>query len=141
MTPPQYPFSPPPQHQPIPAFGPVPVRVRRSRVDVILTAAMSTIAVGLAIGCVFLSIVGLFAGQVDCADQTNNCNDAMFTRAYQVLWGGIAIAGIVGLSGTVIAAVRRWVMWIWPTLASGLIIIAFVVAKHLFNLAHPGWAF
>jgi hypothetical protein len=62
----------------------------------------------------------------------------MFTRAYQVLWGGIATATIVGLSGTIIAAVRRWVMWIWPTLASGLIITAFVIAKHLYNLVHPG---
>ncbi|MDT5225937.1 MAG: hypothetical protein QOG19_3344 [Mycobacterium sp.] len=99
---------------------------------------MSAVAVGLAMGCVSLSIVGVLRAQVDCADPTSNCNDAMFARAYQVLWGGVAIAGVIGVSGTVIAAVRRWLMWIWPTLASGLIIIAFVIAKHLFNLVHPG---
>jgi len=61
--------------------------------------------------------------------------DAALDQAYLLVWGGIAIAVMVMLPGTIIAAVRGWVMWIWPTLALGLIVITLVIGVYLISSA------
>ncbi len=64
-------------------------------------------------------------------------NDALSNLAYPVTWGGIAIAVIAGASGILIAAARGRVMWIWPTLALGLIVVALVIDVQLGNSVMP----
>ena len=46
-------------------------------------------------------------------------------------WGGVAVAVIVGASGIIVAAVRGRMMWIWPTLALVLIVVALGIGVHL----------
>ena len=46
-------------------------------------------------------------------------------------WGGVGVAVLIGASGVIVAAVRGWVMWIWPTLALGLIVAALAIGVYL----------
>lgn len=60
--------------------------------------------------------------------------DAALDRAYFLVLGGIAIA-VMMAAGLIIAAVRGRVMWIWPTLALGLIVITLVIGVHTISSA------
>ena len=46
-------------------------------------------------------------------------------------WGGVAVAVLIGVSGVIVAAVRGWLMWIWPALALLLILVALGIGVHL----------
>ncbi|MBV9514694.1 MAG: hypothetical protein JO280_11725 [Mycobacteriaceae bacterium] len=45
---------------------------------------------------------------------------------------------IIAVLGVVVAAVRHWVMWIWPTLALGVVVVATVIGFELVKGVHPG---
>ena len=71
-----------------------------------------------------------------CGDQ---CSYSALTAAYLVTWGGVAVAVIVAASGVILAAVRGATMWIWPTLALALIVVALVTGALLANsVMHHG---
>ena len=66
-----------------------------------------------------------------------NCNTTALDWAYVVTWGGIATAAIVAILGTIVAAARGRLMWIWPTLALVLIVVAIVTGVLLANSVIP----
>jgi hypothetical protein len=122
MTPPQYPYFPPPQYPATPAWRRV--RASHSLIDIVITAVVSALA-AVAAGLGGLGFPLLFAmGMGEC--ETDFSSTPVF-----VVWGGVAIAVIIAGSGTIIAALRGWVMWIWPTLALGLIVAATVIGWQL----------
>jgi hypothetical protein len=127
MTPPQFPYFPPPQYPAASAFPPAHAAKRRSPIDIIVTAVISTFAVLAALGSLWYSL--FFAMATD--SRGTQCNDAALGLAYLVTWGGVAIAVMGGASGIILAAMRGWVMWIWPTLALGLIALALVIGALL----------
>jgi hypothetical protein len=149
MTSPQYPYLPPPQHlagpgfRPVhppqhpaaPSFRPVHPPRQRSLIDIIITSVMSAFAVLAASGTLWYSL--FFAMATDsCATQ---CNDAVLGSAYLVTWGGVATAAVAAVAGIVIAAKRGWVMWVWPTAASVMIVAALVIGVYLANsVIHHG---
>ena len=52
-------------------------------------------------------------------------------------WVGVAV--LLGASGIIVAAVRGWMMWIWPTLALVLIVAALLIGMLLANsVMHHG---
>lgn len=74
---------------------------------------------------------------------TDSCgterNTAAVGAAFLVTWGGVALAVIVAIAGVIVAALRGWIVWIWPTAALGLIVITVGIAVALLNMAvHPG---
>jgi hypothetical protein len=127
MTSGQYPYFPPPQRPGAPGFRPVHPLRRRSLIDIVITSVMSAFAVLAALGTLWYSL--FFAMATDsCGTQ---CNDAVLGSAYLVTWGGVATAAVVAVAGIVIAAKRGWVMWVWPTVALGMIVAALVIGAYL----------
>jgi hypothetical protein len=129
--PPQYPdpYQPWAQHPAAPTYPPVYRPRRHSVVDITITSILSAVAGITALGSLWFSL--LFAMATDsCGKQ---CNYAALNAAYLVMWGGVAVAVIVAAAGTIVAAVRGRVMWIWPTLALGLIVAALVIGMLLAN--------
>jgi hypothetical protein len=109
MTPPQYPNIPPP-------------RARRSQTDIVITAVMSVLAAAAGFGCFGFTALFVF-GMGECAHYSDT--------PILVVWGGAAAAVIVAVAGITAAAIRGFVMWIWPTLAFGLIVAALVTGWQL----------
>ena len=97
--------------------------------------ARPAFAVLAALGTLWYSL--FFAMATDsCATQ---CNDAVLGSAYLVTWGGVATAAVAAVAGIVIAAKRGWVMWVWPTAASVMIVAALVIGVYLANsVIHHG---
>jgi hypothetical protein len=112
---PQYPY--PPAHR----------QRRHSVVDITVTSILSAIAGIAALGSLSFSFFFVMATD-SCGTQ---CDSATLNAAYLVTWGGVGVAVLIGAAGVIIAAVRGWVMWIWPTLALGLIVAALGVGVHL----------
>ena len=112
---PQYPY--PPAHR----------QRRHSVVDITVTSMLSAIAGIAALGSLSFSFFFVMATD-SCGTQ---CDSATLNAAYLVTWGGVGVAVLIGAAGVIIAAVRGWVMWIWPTLALGLIVAALGVGVHL----------
>lgn len=92
---------------------------------------------------VFACVAGLFSlwyslffgmATDSCGD---NCNTTALGWAYVVTWGGIATAALVAILGTIVAAARGRLMWIWPTLALVLIVVAIVTGVLLANSVIP----
>ncbi|MDT5092793.1 MAG: hypothetical protein QOH60_2156 [Mycobacterium sp.] len=122
MTPPQYPNLAPPQNQPTPALRRAKARAPRSPIDIAMTAVMSVFSAAAGFGCFVFSALFAF-GMGECAHYSDT--------PILVVWGGAAAAVIVAVSGITAAAIRGFVMWIWPTLAFGLIVAALVTGWQL----------
>ena len=100
---------------------------RYSVVDITLTSILSVLAVLAAMATVGFSFFFVMA-----ADACNeHCDAGALNAAYAVTWGGVGVAVLIGVSGVVVAAVRGWLMWIWPALALLLILVAVGVGVHL----------
>jgi uncharacterized BrkB/YihY/UPF0761 family membrane protein len=111
-----------------------PQQTQRSTTDIIATVAawlLAVIAAGLS-----LAVSPLFTMAADPCG-ADNCNTHALDWAYVITWGGIALAAILGLGGTVFAAVRHRRMWVWPTAALALVIVAFVIGTALAGSVHP----
>src|ERR1700743_143511 len=87
---------------------------QRSTADVIATVVLLVLAAGAAIASLWVSL--FFAMATDPCGP-DNCNTAAVTWAYVVSWGGVGVAAVIGIAGTVVAAARKRVMWVWPTAA------------------------
>jgi hypothetical protein len=125
MTTPQHPdFSPP--HPVGPGFGPVQAPKRHSTIDIIVTLLMFVLAVPAGFLSFFFSA---FWTMNDC----ETCNPPI-GWALLAAWGGIAVGAVIAGLGVLVAAVRGKVMWIWPTVALGLIVVGYVTGFEM--LAH-----
>jgi hypothetical protein len=112
MTPPQYPYFPSP-HPVGPALRPAQASKRTRPMDIIVTLVISAFDVVAAFVSFWFSL--------------SWASDKLPPRigwAYLVWWGGIAVAAWIAVVGVVVAAVRGRVMWIWPTVALVLIVVA-----------------
>ncbi|MGB9249126.1 MAG: hypothetical protein WCC28_05015 [Mycobacterium sp.] len=100
---------------------------RHSVVDITITSILSVLAALAAMGTVGFSFFFVMA--------TDSCNEhcayGALNAAYAVTWGGVGIAVLIGVSGAIVAAVRGWLMWIWPALALLLILVALGIGVHL----------
>src|SRR5271156_4027594 len=98
---------------------------RHSVVDITLTSILSVVAALAALGTVGFSF--FFVMAADSCDE--RCAYEALDAAYAVTWVGVAI--LIGVSGVIVAAVRGWLMWIWPALALLLILVALGIGVHL----------
>jgi cytochrome bd-type quinol oxidase subunit 2 len=102
---------------------------RHSTVDITLTAILSVVAGLAAFGTVGFSFFFVMA-----ADSCNeHCAYDALNAAYIVTWGGVAVAVLLAVAGVIVAAVRGWLMWIWPAVALLLIVVALGIGVHLAN--------
>ena len=100
---------------------------RHSVVDITLTTILAVLAGLAALGSVGFSFFFVMA--------TDSCNErcsyGTLNAAYAVTWGGVGVAVLAGVSGVIVAAVRGWLMWIWPALALVLTLVALGIGVHL----------
>lgn len=123
MTPPQYPYFPPP-HPAGPVFRQVQERKRRSTIDIIFTLFMYLCALVAGASSFLMSAFWLMGG--DECEYANRC-DPPIGSALLATWGAIAVAAVIAVVGGVLAAKRGSVMWIWPTVALALIVAGFII--------------
>jgi hypothetical protein len=99
----------------------------RSTADTVATVILFVLAA--IAGALSITYSFLFAMATDsCSD---NCDTSALNWAYVVTWGGVGLAAIVAVAGIIIAAGRKRVMWVWPTAALVLIIVAVVIGAQL----------
>ncbi|MFZ0230466.1 MAG: hypothetical protein WA622_17485 [Mycobacterium sp.] len=116
-------------------YPPVHRQRRHSVIDITVTSILSALAGIAALGSLAFSFFFVMATD-SCGER---CNSATLNVAYLVTWGGVGVAVLIGASGVIVAAVRGWVMWIWPTLALALIVASLGVGVHLANsVMHHG---
>ncbi len=94
-------------------FG-LPQRKQISAADVAISVVLFMFACGVGLIAAYCTLFFAFASD-SCGYQ--NCNDSYLTAAFAVSWGGTAFALVSLLVMIVVAAIRRTMMWIWPTLA------------------------
>jgi hypothetical protein len=100
---------------------------RHSVVDITLTSILSVVAALAA-----MATVGFSFFYVMAADSCNeHCDAGALNGAYAVTWGGVGVAVLIGVSGVIVAALRGWLMWIWPALALLLVLVALGIGVHL----------
>jgi uncharacterized BrkB/YihY/UPF0761 family membrane protein len=117
------------QHPPL-----APQQKQRSTSDVIATIATGLLAV--IAGFLSLSFSIFFPMAADPCG-SNNCNTDAIGWGYLVTWVGVGVAAILAIGGTVLAALRRRLMWVWPTAALVLIIVATVIGSLLAGSVTP----
>jgi uncharacterized BrkB/YihY/UPF0761 family membrane protein len=111
-----------------------PQQKQRSTSDVIATIATALLAV--IAGFLALSLSIFFPMAADPCG-SNNCNTDAIGWGYLVTWVGVGVAAIVAIGGIVLAALRRRRMWVWPTVALVLIIVATVIGSLLVGSVTP----
>lgn len=102
---------------------------RHSVVDITLTSILCVLAALAALATVSFSF--FFVMATDSCNE--HCDTGSLNAAYLVTWGGVGLAILIGASGVIVAAVRGWLMWIWPTMALVLIVVALGIGVHLAN--------
>ncbi|MEZ0351054.1 hypothetical protein [Mycobacterium sp. pR1184] len=111
-----------------------PQQKQRSTADTIATITMLVLA-GIA-GALTIMFSFFFAMATDaCAG--NRCDTSALDWAYVVTWGGVGVAAVIAIGGVITAAARKRVMWVWPTTALILIIVAVVIGSQLANSVAP----
>lgn len=107
---------------------------QRSTADAVATVIMFVLA-SIA-GALSVSFSFFFVMATDSCSG-NNCDTSALDWAYLVTWGGVGLAAAIAVGGIIIAAARKRVMWVWPTIALVLIIVAVVVGAQLANSVVP----
>jgi uncharacterized membrane protein len=106
---------------------------QRSTGDTVATVIMFVLAA--IAGVLSVSFSFFFAMATDsCSD---NCNTSALDWAYLVTWGGVGLAALIAVGGIIVAASRKRVMWVWPTAALVLIIIAVITGAMLADSVTP----
>ncbi len=100
--------------------APHPHRPVSDRLATVFTAVLALLA---AVGSVLISPFFVMTTDACGAD---NCNFAWLKGAFAVTWGGVAVAAVVAVAGTLRAARRGTAMWIWPAMALLLVTVTFV---------------
>lgn len=117
-----------PQHPHLPA------QQQRSTADIIATVVLLVLAAAAAFASLWVSL--FFAMATDPCGP-DNCDTARITWAYVVSWGGVGVAAVIAIVGTAVAAARKRVMWVWPTAALVLIVVAIVAGVLLAGSVAP----
>ncbi|BAX91498.1 hypothetical protein [Mycobacterium shigaense] len=107
---------------------------QRPSSDIIATIVAFVLAAAAAV--LSFSLSPLFVMAADPCDN-HNCDTAAISWAYAVTWGGLGLAAVAAIGGTVFAAARRRRMWIWPTGALGLIVVTFAIGTLLAGSVLP----
>jgi hypothetical protein len=110
-----------------------PQSTQRSKTDTIATVIMFVLAA--IAGVLSVSFSFFFVMATDPC--SHNCDTSALNWAYAVTWGGVAGAAIVAVGGIIFAAARKRVMWVWPTIALALIVVAVVIGAQLANSVVP----
>jgi len=97
-------------------------------VDITLTVILGILAGLAALAAVSFSF--LFVMATDSCG-SHPCNYNALNAAYMVTWGGIGVGILVGAIGTIAAAVRNRLMWIWPALSLLITAISIGIGVHL----------
>jgi hypothetical protein len=105
---------------------------RHSTIDIIATLLTFVLAVSAGAYSFFTSAFWAMGW-----DECETCNPPL-GWAYLATWGGIALAAAIASVGVVVAAVRGKIMWIWPTVALGLIVVGYVVGFELLDHYRSG---
>ncbi len=100
---------------------------KRPAADVVATVILGLAAGIAAVGSVVFSAFFVM-GTDSCGP--NNCNEAKLWLAYAFTWGGVAVAALVGVIGTVRAGRRGQQLWVWPAAALALVVAAFALGVH-----------
>jgi cytochrome bd-type quinol oxidase subunit 2 len=100
---------------------------RHSVVDITLTSILCVVATLAALGTIGFSF--FFVMATDSCNE--HCDTETLNAAYLVTWGGVGLAVLIAMSGVIVAAVRGWLMWIWPALALLLTLVALGIGLHL----------
>lgn len=108
---------------------PVPPRPH-SGVDIALTVILSTLTTISALGAVSFSFFFVMATD-SCGPR--HCDYNALGAAYLVTWGGIGLAILIGATGIIVAAVRKWTMWFWPAGSLLLILVSTGIGLSLAN--------
>jgi hypothetical protein len=107
---------------------------QRSKGDTVATAIMFVLAATAGVLSVSFSFFFVMATD-SCTGQ--HCDTSALDWAYAVTWGGVGVAAIVAVAGIAFAAARKRVMWVWPTIALALIIVAVVIGAQLADSVVP----
>jgi hypothetical protein len=107
---------------------------QRSTADVIATCV--TLVLAAAAGALSFSFSPFFVMATDSCGN-DNCDTAAVSWAYVVTWGGLGLAVVVAIGGTLFAAVRQRRMWVWPTAALALIVVTFIIGSLLAGSVTP----
>ncbi|MCV7005542.1 hypothetical protein [Mycobacterium gordonae] len=115
---------------------------RRSSTDVVFTVVLF-VTQFVASALSFVGALGpaMWLMLPGCSD---NCDSAAVDHFYgdvttgvAVVAGGIVAGLLVAVIGSVVAGIRRSVMWIWPGLGVAVVVLTFVVALSLWLDAVP----
>jgi hypothetical protein len=93
---------------------PPPPPQRHSAVDIVFTVILAALAGFSALGAVAFSFFFVMATD-SCG--SHSCNFDALGQAYIVTWGGIGLAIVIGAVGIIVAAIRNYLMWIWPAIS------------------------
>jgi hypothetical protein len=130
----QFPYYPPPPFE----RQPPPRRGRVSAADVIATVTLwATAGIAAAIS-LYLSLFFGFAAD-GCSGSCPPVPLNLDEWIYPVTWGGIVVAFAVGFVGTCIALWRGWYMWVWPTAALAIVVLAFVAGAAMTEFSQSYW--
>ncbi|CQD08724.1 hypothetical protein BN1232_01573 [Mycobacterium lentiflavum] len=111
-----------------------PQQKQRSTADTIATISMFVVAA--IAGALAITFSFFFVMATDsCAG--NRCDTSALDWAYAVTWGGVGVAAVIAVGGVIVAAARKRAMWVWPTTALILIIVAGVIGSLLANSVAP----
>lgn len=108
---------------------------RRTAGDTIATVVLAVLAVLAAIAAVLISPFFVMATDACGPD---NCDMSELTMAYVMTWGGVALAALLGVIGTVRAARRHTTLWHWPAAALALVIAGFAIGALFAMSVTPG---
>jgi hypothetical protein len=100
---------------------PPPPPQRHSAVDIAFTVILGALAALGALGAVSFSFFFVMATD-SCG--SHSCNFDALGAAYIVTWGGIGLAILIGAVGIIVAAVRNYLMWVWPAVSLVLIAVS-----------------
>jgi hypothetical protein len=123
---PYYPHYPPPPPPP----------QRHSIVDITLTVVLAGLAGLCALGSVAFSFFFIMATD-SCG--SHSCNYDALGTAYIVTWGGVGLAILIGAVGIIVAAVKNYLMWVWPAISLVIIAVSTGIGVALANsVMHHG---
>ncbi len=106
----------------------------RSAVDRVASVALTALALFAALVSLFFS--PFFVMTTDACGP-GECDDSVVAWAYAVTWGGVILAAVVAVAGMIYAARHATAMWVWPMLATVLVVVTFVIGAQLASSVAP----
>lgn len=120
------PYQYDPRFDPRYAPPPPPPAVRRSTADTVATALLMALLVAVGGFAALWTLFGMMATDRCSPGPNDPCNDALIGVAYLVGWGGLALAGILALTGTIRASRKAQPMFVWPLMGLLLVVVSVI---------------